>query len=139
MRARCLSLGFWGGNVCAPMQQVRVGLAGAGTVGGGVFQALQRNGALMASRLGVSFKVTQVAVKNARRKRAVDIPRAILTENWRQMVASPDVDVVCELVGGTENAKNIVLEALKAGKSVVTANKALLSAHGEELFSAAQN
>ena len=52
------------------MQQVRVGLAGAGTVGGGVFQALQRNGALMASRLGVSFKVTQVAVKNARRKRA---------------------------------------------------------------------
>ena len=121
------------------MQQVRLGLAGAGTVGGGVFQALQRNGALMASRLGVGFKVTQVAVRNLRRKRAVEIPNALLTTNWRAMVESPDVDIVCELIGGTTLARDLVLHALRLGKPVVTANKALLSAHGEELFAAAQN
>jgi homoserine dehydrogenase len=121
------------------MQQVRLGLAGAGTVGGGVFQALQRNGALMASRLGVGFKVTEVAVRNLRRKRAVEIPSALLTTNWRGMVESPEVDIVCELIGGTTLARDLVLHALRLGKPVVTANKALLSAHGEELFAAAQN
>lgn len=121
------------------MQQVRLGLAGAGTVGGGVFQALQRNGALMASRLGVSFKVVQVAVRDIRRKRAVEIPKSLLTTDWKAMVENPEVDVVCELIGGTKLARDLVLAALRAGKPVVTANKALLSAHGEELFAAAQN
>ena len=121
------------------MQQVRLGLAGAGTVGGGVFQALQRNGGLMASRLGVGFKVTQIAVRNLRRKRAVEIPNSLLTTDWKRMVESPEVDIVCELIGGTTLARDIVLHALRLGKPVVTANKALLSAHGEELFAAAQN
>jgi homoserine dehydrogenase len=121
------------------MQQVRLGLAGAGTVGGGVFQALQRNGGLMASRLGVGFKVTQIAVRNLRRKRAVEIPNALLTTDWKRMVESPEVDIVCELIGGTTLARDLVLHALRLGKPVVTANKALLSAHGEELFAAAQN
>jgi len=121
------------------MQQVRLGLAGAGTVGGGVFQALQRNGALMSSRLGVQFKVVQVAVRDLKRKRAVEIPKALLTTDWRKMVESPEVDVVCELIGGTTLARELVLHALRLGKPVVTANKALLSAHGEELFAAAQN
>jgi homoserine dehydrogenase len=121
------------------MQQVRLGLAGAGTVGGGVFQALQRNGPLMASRLGVGFNVTQVAVRNLKRKRAVDIPNSLLTTDWRKLVESPNVDIVCELIGGTTLARDLVLHALRLGKPVVTANKALLSAHGEELFAAAQN
>lgn len=121
------------------MQQVRLGLAGAGTVGGGVYQALQRNGSLMASRLGVAFKVTQVAVRDLKRARAVEIPKTLLTTDWKAMVESPEVDVVCELIGGTTLARELVLHALKLGKPVVTANKALLSAHGEELFAAAQN
>jgi homoserine dehydrogenase len=121
------------------MQQVRLGLAGAGTVGGGVFQALQRNGGLMSSRLGVGFKVTQIAVRNLKRKRAVEIPNTLLTTDWRKMVESPNVDIVCELIGGTTLARELVLHALRLGKPVVTANKALLSAHGEELFAAAQN
>lgn len=121
------------------MQQLRVAIAGAGTVGGGVFQALRRNGPLMASRLGVGFQVVQVAVKNVRRKRAVEIPSSLLTTNWQAMIDRPDVDVVCELIGGTTLARDLVLRALRKGKSVVTANKALLSAHGEELFEAAQN
>ena len=93
----------------------------------------------MASRLGVGFKVTRVAVRNLRRKRAVEIPKALLTTDWRAMVESPDVDIVCELIGGTTLARDLVLHALRLGKPVVTANKALLSAHGEELFAAAQN
>jgi homoserine dehydrogenase len=121
------------------MQQVRLGLCGAGTVGGGVFQALQRNGALMASRLGVGFQVAQVAVRDLKRKRAVEIPRGLLTTDWKGMVDSPEIDVVCELIGGTTLARELVLRALRNGKPVVTANKALLSAHGEELFAAAQN
>src|SRR5687767_2352791 len=138
-RARCLSHAFNAGSLSAPMQQVRLGLAGAGTVGGGVFQALQRNGGLMASRLGVGFKVTQIAVRNLRRKRAVEIPNSLLTTDWKRMVESPEVDIVCELIGGTTLAREVVLHALRRGKPVVTANKALLSAHGEELFAAAQN
>src|SRR5204863_9588623 len=105
--ARRLSRRCIAGSLSAPMQQVRLGLAGAGTVGGGVFQALQRNGALMSSRLGVGFKVSQIAVRDLKRQRAVEIPDALLTVNWRGMVESPEVDVVCELIGGTTLAKEI--------------------------------
>src|ERR1039457_3600824 len=89
------------------MDQVNLGMVGGGTVGSGVFRALQLNGDLMASRIGVK-------------------------------VNDPQVDVVAELAGGTTIARTIILAALKLGKPVVTANKALLSAHGEELFAAAR-
>ncbi len=116
---------------------VNIGIIGGGTVGGGVFQALSRNGGLMASRLGLDLRITRVAVRSLKKKRAVAIPAKLLTTDWKSVVASPDVDVVVELMGGTTLAKEVVLAALAAGKPVVTANKALLSAHGEELFAAA--
>jgi len=120
------------------MQQVNLGLIGGGTVGGGVFAAVQRNGPLMASRLGVRLRITHVAVRDVRRRRAVVIPRQLLTSNWQKVIQDPAVDLVLELMGGTGTARNVVLAALRQGKPVVTANKALLSAHGEELFEAAQ-
>ena len=120
------------------MQRVNLGLIGGGTVGGGVFQAVQRNGALMASRLGVGLRVVRVAVRALRKRRAVPIPRALLTTDWAGVIRDPRVNLVVELMGGTTTARQVVLEALKLGKPVVTANKALLSAHGEELFAAAQ-
>ena len=120
------------------MRQVRLGIIGGGTVGGGVVQALQCNGALMASRLGVELKLARVAVRNPRRARAVKIPASMLTSDWQSVVADPQIDLIAELVGGTTTARSVVLGALKHGKPVVTANKALLSAHGEELFEAAQ-
>ncbi|MFM8470354.1 MAG: homoserine dehydrogenase [Limisphaerales bacterium] len=120
------------------MRQVNLGLIGGGTVGGGVFQAIQRNGALMASRLGVSLTVARVAVRDAKKARAVKIPAALLTTDWHAVVADPAVNLIVELMGGTTTARQVVLAALKLGKPVVTANKALLSAHGEELFAAAQ-
>jgi homoserine dehydrogenase len=120
------------------MQQVKLGIIGGGTVGGGVFDALQRNGALMASRLGVGLQVVRVAVRDLKKNRPAKIPRALLTTDWREVVCDPEVNLVAELIGGTTVACEVVLTALKLGKPVVTANKALLSAHGEELFAAAR-
>lgn len=117
---------------------VNIGLIGAGTVGGGVVQALKRNGALMASRLGVRLRVTRVAVRSLRKKRDFKVPQSALTTDWREVVNDPKVDLVVELIGGTTTAKDLVLAALRAGKPVVTANKALLAFHGEKLFAAAE-
>ena len=128
----------WRHSLRLSMQQVRLGIIGGGTVGGGVVQALERNGALMASRLGVELSVARVAVRNLKKPRAVRIASRLLTTDWESVVRDPDIDLVAELMGGTTTAKNVVLAALKAGKPVVTANKALLSAHGEEIFEAAQ-
>ena len=117
---------------------VNIGLIGAGTVGGGVVQALKRNGALMASRLGVRLRVTRVAVRSLRKKRDFKVPQSALTTDWLEVVNDPKVDLVVELIGGTTTAKDVVLAALRAGKPVVTANKALLAFHGEKLFAAAE-
>ncbi len=120
------------------MQTVNIGLIGGGTVGGGVYKALRRNGALMASRLGVRLRVTRVAVSNVRKLRTVKFPRGILTRDWEGVVADPKIDLVAELVGGTGVARQVALGALRSGKPVVTANKALLAFHGEQLFRAAR-
>lgn len=119
------------------MQQVNLGLIGGGTVGGGVWAALQRNGALMASRLGLQLCVAGVAVRDLKKARGVAIPARLITDDWRKVVNDPSVQVVVELMGGTKTAREVVLAALRLGKPVVTANKALLSAHGEELFAEA--
>lgn len=120
------------------MQQVNLGLIGGGTVGGGVYQALERNGALLASRAGIRVHLRQVAVKAFDEPRKVDLPRSLITLDWREVVHNPQVDIVAELAGGTTVARQMILTALRLGKPVVTANKALISAHGEELFAAAR-
>ncbi len=120
------------------MQQVKLGIIGGGTVGSGVYDALQRNGALVASRLGVNIVVERVAVRDLKKVRAAKIPKTLLTTDWREVVFDPQVQLVAELIGGTTIAREAILAALKLGKPVITANKALLSAHGEELFAAAK-
>lgn len=120
------------------MQQVNLGMIGGGTVGSGVFHAWQLNGGLMASRIGVKVQLRKIAVKAFDEPRPYAIPHALMTTNWQEVVHDPDVHIVAELVGGTTLARTIILTALKLGKPVITANKALLSAHGEELFAAAQ-
>jgi homoserine dehydrogenase len=113
-------------------------MIGGGTVGSGVFHALQLNGDLMASRIGVKVNVRKVAVKAFNEPRPYPISRSLMMTDWQSVVNDPQVDIVTELVGGTGIARTMVLTALKLGKPVVTANKALLSAHGEELFAAAK-
>ena len=120
------------------MQQVNLGMIGGGTVGSGVFHALQLNGGLMASRIGVKVAVRKVAAKAFNEPRPYPIPRSLMTTDWKKVVNDPDVHVVSELVGGTTLAREIILTALRLGKPVVTANKALLSAHGEVLFATAR-
>ncbi len=119
------------------MQQVNLGMIGGGTVGSGVFHALQHNGELMASRLGVKIAFRKIAVKAFDEPRPYPITRSLLTLDWQEVVNDPQIQVVIELVGGTGIARTMVLAALAQGKTVVTANKALLSAHGPELFAAA--
>ena len=120
------------------MQQVNLGMIGGGTVGSGVFHALQLNGGLMASRTGVKVNLRKIAVKAFDEPRPYAIPRSLMTTDWQSVVNDPQVDLVAELAGGTGIARTMILTALKLGKPVVTANKALLSAHGEELFAAAR-
>ncbi len=123
--------------MCA-MQQIIFGMIGGGTVGSGVFHALNRNGDLLAARLGVRVRLTKIAVKSLDEPRPYAIPAALMTTDWTEVVNDPQVQVVIELVGGTGIARKIVLAALELGKPVITANKALISAHGEELFAAAR-
>jgi homoserine dehydrogenase len=120
------------------MLKVNLGLIGGGTVGSGVYHHLHRNGALLESRVGLKIGLRKVAVKDLAKPRPYAIPAALLTTDWASVVNDPEVHVVIELVGGTTLAKTIILRALELGKPVVTANKALLSAHGEELFAAAR-
>jgi homoserine dehydrogenase len=119
------------------MQQVNLGMIGGGTVGSGVLHALQQNGDLMSARLGIKISLRKVAVKSLEKQRAHTFPRSLLTIDWQEVVNDPEIHIIIELVGGTGIAKTMVLAALKAGKTVITANKALLSAHGKELFAAA--
>lgn len=119
------------------MQQVNLGMIGGGTVGSGVYHAWEQNGDLMAARLGIKIAFRKIAVKAFDEPRPYEIPRALMTTDWQEVVNDPQIHVVIELVGGTGIAKVMILAALAQGKTVVTANKALLSAHGAELFAAA--
>ena len=120
------------------MRQVNLGMIGGCTVGSGVVHALQLNGGLMSSRIGVRVNLRKLAVKAYNEPRPYPISRSLMTTDWQSVVNDPQVDVVAELVGGTGIARTMILTALALGKPVVTANKALLSAHGEELFAAAK-
>src|SRR2546426_8338568 len=120
------------------MQQVNLGMIGGGTVGSGVFHALQLNGSLMASRIGIKVNVRKIAVKAFDEPRPYEIPASYMTTDWQTVVNDPQIHIIAELAGGTTLARTVILAALKLGKPVITANKALLSAHGEELFAAAQ-
>jgi homoserine dehydrogenase len=119
------------------MQQINLGMIGGGTVGSGVFHAWQKNGGLMAARLGVKLVFRKIAVKTFDEPRPYPITRSLMTTDWQEVVNDPQIQVVIELVGGCGIARTMILAALEKGKTVVTANKALLSAHGPELFAAA--
>ncbi|HET9622622.1 MAG TPA: homoserine dehydrogenase [Kofleriaceae bacterium] len=118
---------------------IGVALLGLGNVGGGVVKLLADNAAAIAGRLGATFEVRAIAVRELdKANRVVDVDRRLLTRDIDATVARPDVDIVCELIGGTTLARQATLAAIAAGKHVVTANKALLAEHGGEIFAAAE-
>jgi homoserine dehydrogenase len=116
---------------------VRVGLLGCGTVGTAVVAMLSEHAADIAMRTGCRLQVTRVAVRDADRNRGVNLPADIFTTNAAAVVEAGDVDIVCELIGGIEPARDLILRALAAGKPVVTANKELLATDGKSIFDAA--
>jgi len=116
---------------------VRVGILGCGNVGAALVRAITDDGDLIARRTGVRLEVARVAVRDPARPRSVDLAPGVLTGDAAAVVADPDVDVVVEVVGGLDPARDLVRAALAAGKPVITANKELLARHGAELFVAA--
>jgi len=116
---------------------IRIGMLGCGTVGSAVVRMLAEHGDGIAMRAAVRLAVTRVAVRDADRGRDVPLPRDVFTTDPSSIVADPDIDVVLELIGGTEPAKELILASFASGKPVVTANKEVLSAGGKELFDAA--
>ncbi len=119
------------------MKPIQVGLLGIGTVGSGVFTVLARNQEEIQRRAGRGIAITMVADLDVERARAVAGDRVQVVGDARAVIANPDIDIVVELIGGYGIAKQLVLEAIAAGKHVVTANKALLAVHGSEIFAAA--
>ncbi len=117
--------------------RVGVGIVGFGTVGTGVAKILLENAALITRRAGVPIELVRVADLDIVRDRGVLLKPGLLTIDMKQVLTDPDIDIVIELIGGYETAKRVILEAIAAGKHVVTANKALLALHGEEIFDAA--
>jgi homoserine dehydrogenase len=120
------------------LKQLNVGLLGIGTVGGGTYTVLTRNAAEITRRTGVAINVVQVADKNIEHAKKVTGGKVDITDDAFATVSSPNVDVVVELIGGYTLSKQLVLKAIENGKHVVTANKALLALHGNEIFAAAQ-
>jgi len=120
-----------------PVHSIRVGLLGCGHVGGALVELLGERRDEVHERVGVSLDITRVAVRSTSKERSVDIDHALLTSDARSVVTDPGIDVVVELIGGIEPARELVLTALAAGKPVVTGNKELVANHGAELYAAA--
>ena len=117
------------------MKQVNVGICGLGTVGGGTFNVLQRNAKLITGRAGFNIGVSRVATRSPRSD--IDLGAIPFSTDVFDVVNDPSVDVVVELIGGYDTARELVLAAIENGKHVVTANKALIAVHGNEIFAAA--
>src|SRR4051812_768206 len=120
------------------MKPINVGLLGIGTVGGGTWEVLNRNADEIQRRAGRAIRITVVADKAVERARKIVGKKARVMDDAFALVRGKDVEIVVELIGGTTIAKDLVLEAIRRGKHVVTANKALLAMHGNEIFAAAQ-
>ncbi len=119
------------------MESIGIGLAGFGTVGAGVYKNLAANRALLTQRLGVEFNVRRIAVRDLTRPRTVEAPAELFTTDLDSLLQDPEIQIVVELIGGTDHALRFVRAALEAGKIVITGNKALLAEHGAELFALA--
>jgi homoserine dehydrogenase len=117
---------------------VRIGICGLGTVGQGVWKHFERSRAELESRLGVKLELARASVRDLKKKRPVRVPASKLTLDPIEIASDPSIDIVCELIGGTDVARDVTLAALAQGKIVVSANKALICKHGAEIFEIAR-
>lgn len=113
---------------------IKIGIAGFGTIGTGVVKILVEKNGLLKSRTGCSFELVKVADLDLKRRRDVKLPSSVLTNNIKEIINDDSIDIFVELIGGIHPAKEFIIKAMEKGKSVVTANKALLADNGSELF-----
>lgn len=118
-------------------KKIKVALLGVGTVGTGVYKLIQRRTDVMVRTIGAEMEVSKILVHNLNKQRE-GIDASLLTDNWQEIINDPEIQIVVEVMGGIEPARTMILEALHAGKHVVTANKDLLAAYGKELLDAAE-
>ena len=120
------------------MKNISIGLIGMGNIGTGVVKLLRQNEKLIAQRLGAKLVLKKIADINLKSARELKLPEAMLTLNASEIIEDPEISIVIELVGGYEPARTFVLEAIKNGKHVITANKAMLATYGNQIFAQAQ-
>lgn len=118
--------------------RIKIGIAGFGNVGKGTYDVLQRNMKEIARRAGKDIDIKRIVVRNPERIRGMVAEGVAISSDWRDLIADPEIQVVVEVMGGIEPARSLILGAIEKGKHVVTANKALLAEHGNEIFAAAQ-
>lgn len=121
----------------AEHKKIKAALLGLGTVGGGVYKLVQRQKDEMYKKAGADLEISKILVHNIDKKRE-GVDASLLTNNWKEIIEDPEISIVIEVMGGIEPAKTMILEALRAGKNVVTANKDLVAVHGRELLDTAQ-
>lgn len=119
------------------MKKITVGLIGFGTIGTGVVKLIKKNNAEIYKKTGIKIILKKIADLDLRSNRGISVDKKILTKDAYQIIDDPDIDIVLELIGGTKKAKEFILSALRKGKHVVTANKALLSLYGKEIYQTA--
>jgi len=120
------------------MKPINVGLLGLGTVGAGTIEVLRRNRGEISRRAGREIRITHATARDLTKPRSVCLDGITLVKSATDIISHPDIDIVCELIGGDTDTKALVMQAIENGKHVVTANKALLAKHGNEIFAAAQ-
>ena len=120
------------------MQSVKIGILGLGTVGSGTVNVLTRNAREISRRAGRDIEVYRAADRDLDKPKDCDVSSINLTEDALEVINDPEIDIVVELIGGTGIAKDLVMKAIENGKHIVTANKALIAMHGNELFELAQ-
>ncbi len=118
-------------------KEIKIGLLGCGTVGSGVYKILAKNKDSITNKTGAKLVVSRVLVKDIDEELAVDLPQEIVTDDFSDMLDDQDIEIVVEVIGGVNPAKKFVLEALKSGRSVISANKELIAKHGEEILATA--
>ncbi len=120
------------------MREIKIGLLGCGTVGTGVAKLLIENKEILTARVGAQLNLKWIADIDTETDRGIRIPNGVLIKDAQKVVNDPDIDIVIEMIGGEGIAKNLILKTIENGKHIVTANKALLAGHGNELFAAAE-
>lgn len=116
------------------LPKIKIGMVGLGTVGSGVWEILRRHRGLLSQRVGAQIELARVVVRSKGKRRRVKVPAKLISHDWKTLVQDPEIKVIVEVMGDVRSSRSLALAALRAGKHVVTANKALVAMHGKELF-----